>query len=90
LLTQPFQYPRAPSGDISWHKGRVFISEVCRFEVLGFEQVDEGFYMAFGMLRLVSLTRMRFASGRFRSSDEWMFGVIFRQAGGDFAISEND
>ena len=30
------------SGDISWHKGRVFISEVFRFEVLGFEQVDEG------------------------------------------------
>jgi hypothetical protein len=32
------------SGDISWHKGRVFISEVFRFEVLGFEQVDEDFY----------------------------------------------
>lgn len=35
----------------------------------------------FGMLRLVSLTRKRFASGRFRSCDEWMFGVNFRQAG---------
>jgi hypothetical protein len=31
-------------GDISWHKGIVFISEVFRFEVLGFEQVDEDFY----------------------------------------------
>jgi hypothetical protein len=35
----------------------------------------------FGMSRLVSLTRKRFASGRFRSCDEWMFGVNFRQAG---------
>jgi hypothetical protein len=56
------------SGDISWHKGRVFISEVFRFEVLGFE-------------KLVNLTRKRFASGRFRSCDEWMFEVNFRQAG---------
>ena len=31
------------SGDISWHKGRVFISEVFRFEILGVEQVDEAF-----------------------------------------------
>jgi hypothetical protein len=35
------------SGDISWHKGRVFISEVFRFEVVGFEQVDEGFYKVY-------------------------------------------
>jgi hypothetical protein len=27
-----------------WHKGRVFVSEVFRFEILGFEQVDEDFY----------------------------------------------
>jgi hypothetical protein len=26
--------------------------------------------------RIVSLTRRRFAYGRFRSCDEWMFGVI--------------
>ncbi len=35
------------SGDISWHKGRVFISEVFRFEILGFEQVDEDFYTVY-------------------------------------------
>jgi hypothetical protein len=35
------------SGDISWHKSRVFISEVFRFEVLGFEQVQEGFYKVY-------------------------------------------
>jgi hypothetical protein len=29
---------------ISRHKGRVFISEVFRFEILGFEQVEEDFY----------------------------------------------
>ena len=45
-----FVYPHAcmlrrvnNSGNISWHKGRVFISEVFRFEVLGFEQVGEDF-----------------------------------------------
>jgi hypothetical protein len=35
------------SGDISWHKGRVFISEVLRFEDLGFELVAEDFYKVF-------------------------------------------
>ena len=35
------------SGDISWHKGRVFISEVFRFEFLGFEEVDEDFYKVY-------------------------------------------
>jgi transposase InsO family protein len=35
------------SGDISWHKGRVFISEVFRFENLGFEEVDEDFYKVY-------------------------------------------
>jgi hypothetical protein len=35
------------SGDISWHKGRVFISEVFRFEDLGFELVDEDLYKVF-------------------------------------------
>ncbi len=34
-------------GDISWHKGTVFISEVFRFEILGFEQVDEDFYKVY-------------------------------------------
>jgi hypothetical protein len=35
------------SGDISWHKDRVFISEVFRFEVLGLELVDEDSYKVF-------------------------------------------
>ncbi len=35
------------SGDISWHKGRVFVSDVFRFETLGFEQVDEDFYKVY-------------------------------------------
>jgi hypothetical protein len=35
------------SGDISWHKDRVFISEVFRFEELGFEMVRQGFYRVF-------------------------------------------
>jgi hypothetical protein len=45
--------------------------EVFRFETLGFEQVDEDFYKVyFRDVELVSLTRKRFASGRFRSCDE--------------------
>ncbi len=35
------------SGDISWHKDRVFISEVFRFENLGLELVAEDFYKVF-------------------------------------------
>jgi hypothetical protein len=35
------------SGDISWHKNRVFISEVFRFEELAFELITPGFYRVF-------------------------------------------
>jgi hypothetical protein len=35
------------TGDISWHKNRIFISEVFRFEELGFELVTPGFYRVF-------------------------------------------
>ena len=35
------------SGDISWQESRVFISEVFRFETLGFEQVDDDFYKVY-------------------------------------------
>jgi hypothetical protein len=43
-----FQYPKSfltrrvnNSGDISWHKGRVFISEVFRNEDIGLEQMTK-------------------------------------------------
>jgi hypothetical protein len=49
-----FTYPKGlllrrvnNSGDISWHKNRVFISEVFRFEELGFELITPGFYRVF-------------------------------------------
>ena len=35
------------SGDISWHKNRVFISEVFRFEELALELMTPGFYRLF-------------------------------------------
>lgn len=35
------------SPDISCHRGRVFISEVFRFEKLGFEMIGEDFYRVF-------------------------------------------
>jgi hypothetical protein len=45
IVDQRLQFLRRvnDSGDITWHKCRVFISEVFRFEILGFEQVDEDF-----------------------------------------------
>jgi|GEM_PF-4390007 len=57
----------------------LFISEVFRFEILGFEQIQGAFYKVF-VGRLASLTRKRFASGRFRTCDEWKFEVDFRRA----------
>nr|WP_260473014.1 integrase core domain-containing protein [Edaphobacter aggregans] len=49
-----FRYPKGlqlqrvnNSGDISWHKKRIFISEVFRFEELGVELVTPGFYRVF-------------------------------------------
>jgi transposase InsO family protein len=35
------------SGDISWHKDRVFISEVFRFEEVGLEEVEDRIYKVF-------------------------------------------
>ena len=35
------------SGDISWHKNRVFISEVFRFEEVGFELIRPGLFRVF-------------------------------------------
>jgi hypothetical protein len=35
------------TGDISWHKHRIFISEVFCFEELGFELITPGFYRVF-------------------------------------------
>jgi hypothetical protein len=69
------------SGDISWHKGRVFISEVFRFEILGFEQVQEDFYKVyFRDVEIGEFDAKRFGSGRFRSCDKCTFEVNFRQA----------
>jgi len=49
-----FNYPKGlllrrvnNSGDVSWHKNRIFISEVFRFEELGFELNTLGFYRVF-------------------------------------------
>ena len=49
-----FTYPKGlqlrrvnNSGDISWHKNRIFISEVFRFEELGIELITPGLYRVF-------------------------------------------
>ena len=50
----PFRYPKGfevrrvnRSGDISWHKGRAFISQVVAFEDLGFEEIDEDIFKVY-------------------------------------------
>jgi hypothetical protein len=49
-----FNYPKGlllrrvnNSGDISWHKTKIFISDVFRFEELAFGAVTPGFYRVF-------------------------------------------
>lgn len=49
-----FTYPKGihlrrvnNSSDISWHKKRIFISEVFRFEELGVELITPGLYRVF-------------------------------------------
>jgi len=49
-----FKYPKSfqtrrenNSGDISWHKGRVFVSEVFRNEEIGLEQMDDAVHRVF-------------------------------------------
>ncbi len=43
-----FQTPRVnDAGDISWHKSRVFISEVFRGEDIALEKVEENFYRVY-------------------------------------------
>lgn len=35
------------AGDISWHKNRVFISEVFRGEEVGLEKIEDNFYQVY-------------------------------------------
>jgi transposase InsO family protein len=70
LLT-PFTYPRGfqtrrvnTSGDISWHKDRVFISQVFSFEDLGFEEMDEEIFRVY--FREIELGELDVTELRFR------------------------
>ena len=53
------------SGDISWHKNRIFISEVFRFEELGFELIIPGFHRVF--FRDMEIGELNAEELRFRS-----------------------
>jgi hypothetical protein len=55
------------SGDISWHKNRVFISEVFRSEELAFELITPGIYRAFYRdmeIRELNAEELRFGAAR--------------------------
>ena len=54
------------SGDISWHKNRIFISEVFRFEELGFELITAGFYRVF--FRDMEIGELNVEELRFRAA----------------------
>ena len=59
------------SGEISWHKSRVFVGQALRFEDLGFELVAEDFYsirQAKTFLRRVPSIRTSFVMERLESS----------------------
>jgi hypothetical protein len=68
-----FAYPKGlllrrvnNSGDISWHKNRIFISEVFRFEELGFESITPGFYRVF--FREMEIGELNVEELRFRAA----------------------
>jgi hypothetical protein len=54
------------SGDISWHKNRVFISEVFRFEELAFELITPLFYRVF--FRDMEIGELNVEELRFRAA----------------------
>ena len=68
-----FTYPKGlllrrvnNSGDISWHKTRIFISEVFRFEELAFELVTPEFYRVF--FRDMQIGELNVEELRFRAA----------------------
>jgi transposase InsO family protein len=54
------------SGDISWHKNRVFISEVFRFEELAFELITPGLYRV--LFRDMEIGELNVDELRFRAA----------------------
>lgn len=71
-LATEFTYPRGfqtrrvnSSGDISWHKDRIFISQVFSFEDLGFEEMDEEIFRVY--FRDIELGELNVPELRFRS-----------------------
>jgi hypothetical protein len=67
-----FTYPRGlvlrrvnNTGDISWHKHRIFISEVFRFEELGLELIAPGLYRVY--FRDMEIGELNADELRFRS-----------------------
>lgn len=66
-----FTYPRGfqtrrvnSSGDISWHKDRVFIRQVFSFEDLGFEEMDEELFRVY--FRDIEIGELNVPELRFR------------------------
>lgn len=71
-LATEFTYPRGfqtrrvnTSGDISWHKDRIFISQVFSCEDLGFEEMDEELFRIY--FRDIELGELNVPELRFRS-----------------------
>ena len=54
------------SGDISWHKNRIFVSEVFRNEEIGLERMDEDVHRVF--FHTTELGEFNSADMRFRAA----------------------
>jgi hypothetical protein len=57
------------TGDISWHKHRIFISEVFSLEELAFELITPGFYRVF--FRDMEIGELNVEELRFRATQGW-------------------
>jgi len=62
---------------VAKHDGEVF-----RFQILDFERANEGLYkICFRDVEIGEFDTGALPSGRFRSCDEWMLRLHFRQVG---------
>lgn len=61
------------AGDISWHKNRIFISEVFRFEELAFDLSTPGFYRVY--FRDLEIGELNAEELRFRSARRLGYAV---------------
>lgn len=69
-LEYPTEFVRRrvqPHGDIYWKRGGLFLGEALAGETVGVEEVDDGWYVWFGPLRLAWLDALQLSDPKLRS-----------------------